>query len=62
VREPVNIVNIAFIIHTEGTGVSQDRETGILYKARQGRLGLYMLSVPVEEKGFKKDHCSGSTE
>ena len=55
VRVRVNIVNIALIIHAGGAGLSQDRETEILYKARLGRLALYLLSVPVEVKGFKKD-------
>jgi uncharacterized oligopeptide transporter (OPT) family protein len=54
VRLRVNVVNIVFIIHAEGAGLSQDRKTGILYKARPGRLEVNMLSVPVEVKGFKK--------
>jgi len=29
-------------------------ETGIIYKARPGRLEINMLSVPVEGEGFKK--------
>jgi len=55
VQLPVNVVNIAFIIHAGGTGVYQNRKTGFFLKARTGRLALYMLSVPVEVKGFKKD-------
>jgi hypothetical protein len=54
VRLSVNIVNIVFIIHNGGAGEYQDRETGILFKARPGRLEINMLSVPVEGKGFKK--------
>jgi hypothetical protein len=56
VRVRVNIVNIALIIHAGGTGLSQDRKTEIFYKARPGRLALYLLSVPVEVKGLKKEH------
>jgi hypothetical protein len=61
VRVRVNIVNIALIIHAGEAGLSQDRETEIFYKARLGRLALYLLSVPVEVKGFKKDQCTGLT-
>jgi hypothetical protein len=45
---------MVFITHTGGAGEYQDRETGILYNARPGRLEVKMLSVPVEGKGFKK--------
>jgi hypothetical protein len=51
------------IIHAGGAEVYQETgETGILYKARPGRLALYILSVPVEGKGFKKDQCTGLPE
>jgi hypothetical protein len=43
------------IIQTAGAGLSQNRETEVFKKARPGRLTLYTLSVPVEEKGFIKD-------
>ena len=56
VRLYVNVVNIMVIIHAGGAEVYQETgETGIFYKARPGRLALYILSVPVEGKGFKKD-------
>ena len=59
----VNVVNIMVIIHAGGAEVYQETgETGILYKARPGRLALYILSVPVEGKGFKKDQCTGLPE
>ena len=59
----VNVVNIMVIIHAGGAEVYQETgETGIFYKARPGRLALYMLSVPVEGKGFKKDQCTGLPE
>ena len=51
------------IIHAGGAEVYQETgETGIFYKAHPGRLALYMLSVPVEGKGFKKDQSTGLPE
>jgi hypothetical protein len=61
VRIPVNNVNIACIIHDERLGAFGPGYRNRLYTL-SGQIGLYLLSVPVEAKGFINDPGSGPFE